>query len=114
MVAYSWPGNVRELRNIVERMLVLHRKEPVILADHLPEEFHTGSSPMHSPDDADEGTLAGLVGNYERQLIEKALKDSGGVQTRAAVLLGTTRRILRYRMDKLGLGSDATEPDGED
>ena len=44
-----------------------------------------------------------VVGNFERQLIIEALKECNGVQTRAAALLGTTRRILRYRMDKLDI-----------
>ena len=43
------------------------------------------------------------VGEFERALIERALEACDGVQTRAATHLGTTRRILRYRMDKLGI-----------
>lgn len=39
-----------------------------------------------------------------------ALKKSQGVQTKAAQLLGTTRRILKYKMDKLGISP--TYPDG--
>ena len=42
---------------------------------------------------------------FERQLVEKALRDANGVQTRAAKLLGTTRRILRYRMEKLNISA---------
>ncbi len=44
-----------------------------------------------------------VVGNYERRLILQALKKCNGIQTRAAEQLGTTRRILRYRMEKLGI-----------
>lgn len=44
-----------------------------------------------------------VVGNFERKLIIGALNECNGVQTHAAELLGTTRRILRYRMDKLGI-----------
>ena len=44
-----------------------------------------------------------VVGNFERKLIIEALNECDGVQTHAAELLGTTRRILRYRMDKLGI-----------
>ncbi|HQQ61357.1 MAG TPA: response regulator, partial [Kiritimatiellia bacterium] len=40
---------------------------------------------------------------YERALIQEALHRAQDVQTRAARLLGTTRRILRYRMEKLGI-----------
>jgi transcriptional regulator with GAF, ATPase, and Fis domain len=42
--------------------------------------------------------------SQERTLIEAALQQSEGNQTRAAVLLRTTRRKLKYRMDKLGIG----------
>ncbi|MDF7806530.1 helix-turn-helix domain-containing protein [Pontiellaceae bacterium B12219] len=47
--------------------------------------------------------LEEAVGNFERRLIIQALEKCNGVQTRAAQHLGTTRRILRYRMDKLGI-----------
>lgn len=53
---------------------------------------------LNSPIKLDE-----VVGNFERQLIVEALNECNGVQTRAAELLGTTRRILRYRMDKLDI-----------
>lgn len=110
---YAWPGNVRELRNVVERVLVLHGRAPVIEVAHLPEEFHAARADGDSaaaPAAADVpplpecgATLEAAVSAYERQLIEAALKRAGGVQTRAAETLGTTRRILRYKMGKLGL-----------
>jgi transcriptional regulator with GAF, ATPase, and Fis domain len=43
------------------------------------------------------------VEEFERTLISKALQRAEGIQTRAARMLGTTRRILRYRIEKLGL-----------
>lgn len=51
--------------------------------------------------------LEKAVGEFERTLIIKALQKCDGVQTRAARHLGTTRRILRYRMDKLGIEPQA-------
>jgi transcriptional regulator with GAF, ATPase, and Fis domain len=47
--------------------------------------------------------LEKVVGEFERTLILQALEQCDGIQTRAAQHLGTTRRILRYRMDKLGI-----------
>ncbi len=47
--------------------------------------------------------LEEAVGDFERNLIIQALEKCNGIQTRAAKHLGTTRRILRYRMDKLGI-----------
>lgn len=103
---YPWPGNVRELRNIIERMVVLHRRDHHIMPEHLPEEFHSGDGGMTfvSPEGM---TLEDAVNTYERKIIEKALKETKGVQTRAADQLGTTRRILRYRMEKLDIESSA-------
>lgn len=46
-----------------------------------------------------------VVENFERTLIEKALQRADGVQTRAAQMLGTTRRILRYRIEKLKIAA---------
>ncbi|NQT91208.1 MAG: sigma-54-dependent Fis family transcriptional regulator [Lentisphaerae bacterium] len=101
--AYAWPGNVRELRNIVERMLVLHGSESQILPQFLPEEFSEGQSAGTARHNL-EGTLEQKVSGYERELIAEALEQTNGVQTRAAEVLGTTRRILKYRMEKLGIG----------
>ncbi|VGO22392.1 helix-turn-helix domain-containing protein [Pontiella sulfatireligans] len=47
--------------------------------------------------------LENAVAEFERTLIVHALEKCEGIQTRAAKRLGTTRRILRYRMDKLGI-----------
>ena len=114
--AYRWPGNVRELRNIVERLLVLHGRESVIRAAWLPEEFHPGASrpapaaaPMAVPSApaAESALLKDAVDACERRLIEEALRQAGGVQTHAATRLGTTRRILRYKMAKLGIADEA-------
>jgi len=114
LCTYAWPGNVRELRNVVERVLVLHGREAVISASRLPEEFHArpafgraladeSAVPAALPPPTEGLTLEEAVGGYERQLIADALRKAGGVLTRAAESLGTTRRILRYKMEKLGL-----------
>ena len=98
---YRWPGNVREVRNVIERLLVLHGHSAEILPEHLPDEVRHGTSAA-----APSGRLMPLedaVNTFERQLVENALHEAGGVQTRAAELLGTTRRILKYRMEKLGI-----------
>ena len=47
--------------------------------------------------------LETAVSEFERNLIIQALEKCNGIQTRTAQHLGTTRRILRYRMDKLGI-----------
>jgi DNA-binding NtrC family response regulator len=112
LCAYDWPGNVRELRNVVERVLVLHGREREIAVRRLPEEFHAGEPPFApaaetpataAPPHADGLKLDEAVRACERRIITEALRRADGVQTRAAESLGTTRRILRYKMAKLGL-----------
>jgi len=117
--AYDWPGNVREMRNIIERALVLHGQRQLLPPESLPPEFHASrpTAPPTHPDiapvlpaaapppapDLEGASLEEAVSAYERRIIERALDQAGGVQTRAAEILGTTRRILKYRMDKLNI-----------
>ena len=103
---YAWPGNVRELRNIIERMLVLHGRDELIRHEYLPEEF--GLNLMGQDANMSDLTLADAVNGFERRIIEKALTEANGVQTVAAEKLGTTRRILKYRMEKLNIRFNGT------
>jgi two-component system response regulator PilR (NtrC family) len=54
-----------------------------------------------------------VLGEAERRLLLEALERTGGVRKRAAELLGITFRSLRYRLQKLGLGDDEGDVDGE-
>jgi len=95
---------VRELRNLVERLLVLHGREPRLRPEHLPRDFHHAQAPAANLLAKPNGqSLEDAVNTYERQLVLHALRESHGVQTRAAEILGTTRRILKYRMVKLNI-----------
>lgn len=97
---YPWPGNIRELRNIIERMLVLHGKRERICLEDLPNEFNEQRQPAVQPLD---GPLTDAVDAFEADLIRRAMEENDGIQTRAAKQLGITRRMLKYRIDKLGL-----------
>ena len=108
MCLYRWPGNVRELRNLVERVLVLHGHSELIRPEFMPDEIRgTAHSTMSMPR-SQAHSLEDSVNAFERQLVENALKEAAGVQTRAAELLGTTRRILKYRMEKLNIEGSAS------
>lgn len=105
LLRYHWPGNVRELKNIIERTVALYGGEPTILPGHLAAEI-TGISvnlQKVKPPIQGKTTLEDEVGRVEKQLIEQALKESGGVKSKAAKLLGTTRRIINYKMQKYGI-----------
>ncbi|HNS48630.1 MAG TPA: sigma-54 dependent transcriptional regulator [bacterium] len=100
---YDWPGNVRELKNIVERLLVLHADVPVLQPAHLEGILNNpAANPKLQPENK---SLEEALQEYEKFLIGEAIKKSGGVKSRAAEILRTTRRILSYRMEKLGLSN---------
>jgi len=109
LLRWHWPGNVRELENLVERLLVLS-EGPVIGVQDLPEAMRgspaTPGSIKHEVLTR-QRSLGSAVDAFEREIIVEALVRTDFNQTRAAELLGTTRRILKYRMDKLGI--DAPE-----
>ena len=104
MMAYHWPGNVRELENCMERA-VLTAEDEVIHAFNLPSSVQSSNMSLRRPPvEAESGTdLATLVGSFERELIVEALKKQRGNVAAAARELGTTARILRYRIKTLNI-----------
>ncbi|HKL78213.1 MAG TPA: sigma-54 dependent transcriptional regulator [Gammaproteobacteria bacterium] len=99
--AYPWPGNIRELENVLERTLVMTRGD-TIGADDLPPELQ---EPSAAAGKADFGTHH--LPTIERQVVMDAMEKTDWNQSRAAVLLGISRKQLRTKMKNLGLlGSD--------
>ncbi len=99
LLAYNWPGNVRELENCIERAVLLATGNTIELA-HLPPSLQ---SRTRSGESREQGKLNTAVETQERALIIGALKETAGNQTKAAKLLGTTKRIIQYRIQKLGI-----------
>jgi DNA-binding NtrC family response regulator len=105
--SYSWPGNIRELENTLENMILLC-DEPVITESLLPVILSSSKSPgiaSVSPDlePINNGDGVNMLNAMERETIQSALIRNNGVLTSTAKYLGTTRRILKYKMDKLGI-----------
>jgi Nif-specific regulatory protein len=96
LTAYHWPGNVRELENCVERAVIMSA-EDVIRSYHLPPSLQM-ARPAAAP-----ATLEDMVNRYRREIIIDHLKMSRGNITRAAEMLGTTKRILTYTIHGLGI-----------
>jgi DNA-binding NtrC family response regulator len=112
---YPWPGNVRELENVVEQAL-LWSQGATILPEHLPNSLRSDSRSSSLREDTLAGRLSleKAVMEFEREIILDALKRTNYVQTHAANLLGISRRMLKYRMDTLGISrpdsSTGSEP----
>ncbi|MGD0625624.1 MAG: sigma-54 dependent transcriptional regulator [Thermodesulfobacteriota bacterium] len=104
LVAYDWPGNVRELENIIERIVVLTNVE-TISPNELPATLMTNSRVELIKQEVLDGRISfeDAERDFEKDIILEALKKSNFVQTKAADLLGISRRILKYKMDKYGI-----------
>ncbi len=124
LTSYSWPGNIRELRNCVERMVVLARGSlltitdiPREIVDELsshPERAAQAPLPAQRPDPLQ--TLD--IRANELAAMHKALEQAGGNRTRAAAILGISRRTLQRKillypeLDKAG-APPAPDPAGQ-
>ena len=106
LTRYSWPGNVRELENFVEQAFIWSQHAAEITPEHLPTSIKSDSRSTSLRDDTLAGrmSLEKAVMEFEREIILDALKRTNYVQTHAANLLGISRRMLKYRMDTLGIG----------
>ena len=112
---YPWPGNIRELENLIERLTILTPTDTVTLRD-LPASMRAADQTAVAKEDVLNGdrALSDAVDEFERELIVKALQRTGFNQTKAAMLLGTSRRILKYRIEKLKIiepGQRRDEPE---
>jgi DNA-binding NtrC family response regulator len=109
LLAYPWPGNVRELSHVIERAVLWSRGQ-TLDAEHL--SLTTPPGPPPDPAAAAPGTPAppppGMdLERWERSIIEQAMREADGNQTRAAQRLGISRDTLRYRLKKHGIQVDS-------
>jgi two-component system, NtrC family, response regulator HydG len=100
--SYAWPGNVRELENLVERTVILARKDRID-AEDLPEEVMGVKRP---PRDAILELIGTPLADIEQRLLDETLRITGGNKTQAAKLLGIDVRKLERREDDLAEGSE--------
>ncbi len=102
LVGYDWPGNIRELANVIERAVVLS-PSGVISMKHLPKRIQEKSGWTFSNENS-----FNLL-EVEKSLILRALNSTGWNQTRAAEMLGISRKQLRTKMKNHGLLSQLEE-----
>ena len=106
LLSYEWPGNVRQLENTIERAVAMETSDE--LRVELPQERARavaagvgGNGYVSLP--ADGMDMERYVADVERSLLQSALRQSGGVQTRAAEMLKLSYRSFRHLMKKYEL-----------
>jgi two-component system response regulator PilR (NtrC family) len=103
LLRHDWPGNIRELENVIERAVALETT-PTILSDSLPAAVRgqavrvNNQGVDHLPESGFD--LEAHVKEIERGYIAQALQRAGGVQVKAAELLGMSFRSFRYYVKK--------------
>lgn len=96
LVSYYWPGNVRELENCIERAVILC-SDDTLRGCHLPPSLQKSGGISSG------GTLEERTAQFEKGIIIDSLKFTKGNITRSAEELGTTKRILSYKMSQFGI-----------
>ena len=107
LMQYEWPGNVRELENLIERVIALTSNE-YIPANELPYSFKNIPKINGLKESVLDGKVSFLQAEeeFEKEVILDALKRTNYIQSHAAEILGISRRILKYKMDKLGINQN--------
>jgi len=108
LTRYQWPGNVRELQNVIDRAIIYETTDKIGINSIVIDPSEPGESSG--------ATSVGGIKNYslskaERELISRALQETGWQKTRAAALLGITRatlyaKVKQYNIEKKPTGAD--------
>ena len=99
LLNYPWPGNIRELKNAVEGGIVLCKNGVLT-----PDDFHLSNA---TSDDTNEmvDVPPMTLEESEKKAILSALKETGGIQSKAAKILGISRRAIHYKIKKYGINA---------
>ena len=98
---HKWPGNIRELQNAIERAVIIMRGEYLGEKD-LPD-LGQGAPVFSASEPPPLAALPLNLDDVEKIAVEKALEHTGGNKTRAAGVLGVTRKTLAAKLKKYGL-----------
>jgi two-component system response regulator PilR (NtrC family) len=102
LLDHPWPGNVRELENAIERAVVLTSAGKIDAAQ-LPDSVRGGGGPLPGPGLPEGVSLSKALERYEKNLLQRTLQRAGGVQKRAAEILGVKPQTLHEKMKRLGI-----------
>lgn len=98
LMHYQWPGNVRELANVIERAVLISTDRTEIGPDDLPQSITTPclvATDKRPPADRDTMRLD----TVEKEHIEKVLEFAEGNKSKAARLLGISRKKLYQKIE---------------
>ena len=117
LLSYDWPGNVRELEHAIERALVLGSSDKILPEDLPAEVFES------APGEPSSSNFQSVVKDQKKQVVQKAMQQSGGNYIEAAKVLGIHPNSLLRLIRNLNLkgsfadppqpGRHASEPDRE-
>ena len=104
---YEWPGNIRELENLMERMMLMARSKRLTLSE-IPAEFmdrieNSAASSGNEDKKPFKDFLRSHMEDVERQMIIRCLEESGSNVTKAAKMMGLSRKGLQIKMIKYNL-----------
>jgi transcriptional regulator with PAS, ATPase and Fis domain len=104
---HDWPGNVRELRNVIDRAILLENTNKIGLSSIFIEQAEDiDSFEQTGPNQVNDFSIAAA----ERQLIARALKETGWQKTKAAALLGITRATLYAKVKQYKIADTPNNP----
>ncbi|AKM19614.1 Arginine utilization regulatory protein RocR [Geobacillus sp. 12AMOR1] len=111
LLAYDWPGNVRELENVLGRAMIFMKFHEVMIdVSHLPPLSAPSAAPSVRPETEGElRPLDEMLGRYEAQLLEEALRRHRGNKTAAARALGISVRNLYYKLEKYNIDKNSVQ-----
>lgn len=104
LAQYDWPGNVRELENVLSRaMIYMQPGTATIKEEDIRKSLFSNDAKIEEEVSLEKSTLASIMDDYERVVLEKAMQENDGNKSLTASRLGISLRSLYYKLEKYKL-----------
>ncbi|MER2090460.1 sigma 54-interacting transcriptional regulator [Sporosarcina sp. JAI121] len=104
LMQYDWPGNLRELENVLSRaMIYMGSGEAVINLEDVVNALSSRGNKEEEQILSETSTLASIMDQYEKSILETALRENDGNKSLTANRLGISLRSLYYKLEKFSL-----------